>query len=108
MTLEQCLAVAGLSEKEKGTIKATFGRNRVNKFSQCADENALNELLAKNRAKADGKKAIEDAVAEARKNGASTEQIVEAIQSIYREKQIQENLESLRKLGIDVSAIKLK
>lgn len=86
MTLEQCLAVAGLSEKEKGTIKATFGRKADNKFSQCADENALNELLSKNRKKAESKASIEKAVEEAKKNGATTEQIVKAITNIYKER----------------------
>lgn len=84
MTLEQCLAVAGLSEKEKGTIKATFGRKEDNKFAQCEDENALNELLKKNREKAESKASIEKAVEEAKKNGATTEQIVKAITNIYK------------------------
>ena len=94
MTKDECLKVAGLSEKEKGTIKATFGRSektgKPNKFEQCADENALNELLKKNREKADGKKAIEEAVAKARKNGATTKQIVKAIRNIYKEKRLAE------------------
>lgn len=86
MTLEQCLSVEGLSLKEKGTIKATFGRKEVNKFSECADAAALNQLLAKNRAKAEEKTAIEKAVEEAKKNGATTEQIVKAITNIYKER----------------------
>ena len=86
MTLDECLAVEGLSNKEKGTIKATFGRKADNKFSQCADANALNALLAKSREKADAKVKIEKAIADAKKNGATTDDIVKAIVNIYKAK----------------------
>lgn len=86
MTLDECLAVEGLSNKEKGTIKATFGRKADNKFSQCADANALNELFSKSREKANEKAEIEKAVADAKKNGATTADIVKAITNIYRAK----------------------
>lgn len=98
MTLEECLAVDGLSLKEKGTIKATFGRKNPNKFSACADAAALNELLAKNREKANEKEAIEEAVADAKKNGATTEDIVKAITNIYKEKRVAELEAELAKL----------
>lgn len=86
MTLEKCLAVDGLSEKEKGTIKATFGRKADNKFSRCSDANALNKLLADSRKKAKEKAEIEKAVENAKKNGATTEDIVKAITNIYKAK----------------------
>lgn len=99
MTLEQCLAVEGLSLKEKGTIKASFGRNPNNKFSRCTNKNELNLLLAKNRIKAEEKAAIEKAVEEAKKNGATTEEIVKAITNIYKKKRLAQLQAEMDKLN---------
>ena len=105
MTLEECLNVTGLSEKEKGTIKATFGRMADNKFSRCADEAALNKVLAKSRAKANAKAMIEEAIADAKKNGATTDDIVKAIVNIYKAKRKAELEREIASLNIELASL---